>query len=206
MTCNRCRVGLTRLIGMVGPSGAVFGGSDDVRHIVRSQVAGRQPVDQRERLSIERFLIEFDRLVSPFDENADPVHVTASAIVTGRRGVLLHRHRRLGIWLQPGGHVDAGEVPWDAACREALEETGLRVGLRRVGGAPSVPRLAHVDVHPGPRGHTHLDLRYLVDGGDADPDPPPGESPQVEWFDWDRAIEIADPGLRGALVALRSDA
>jgi hypothetical protein len=69
-----------------------------------------------------------------------------------------------------------------------------------------VPRLAHVDVHPGPRGHTHLDLRYLVDGGDADPDPPPGESPQVEWFDWDRAIAIADPGLRGALVALRSDA
>jgi ADP-ribose pyrophosphatase YjhB (NUDIX family) len=39
--------------------------------------------------------------------------------------VVLHRHRVLGIWVQPGGHIDSGETPWDAAVRETAEETGL---------------------------------------------------------------------------------
>ncbi len=42
--------------------------------------------------------------------------------------------------------------------------------------AAGVPELIHVDVHEGGRGHTHLDLRYLIDGGEADPNPPEGES------------------------------
>jgi 8-oxo-dGTP pyrophosphatase MutT (NUDIX family) len=166
------------------------------RERVRAAVAAREPVDQRERVSIERFLAAFDLLVDPFSETADPVHVTASAIVVGPRGVVLHRHKRLGIWLQPGGHIDPGETPWEAARREAREETGLDVG-------PVTDRLVHVDVHPGPRSHTHLDLRYLVDGGDADPAPAPGESQEIAWFDWAAAIERADDGLRGALLALR---
>jgi hypothetical protein len=66
-------------------------------------------------------------------------------------------------------------------------------------------KLVHVDVHPGPRGHTHLDLRYVLVAGDVDPDPPAGESQDVRWFDWDEAIEISDDGLRGILVALRRD-
>lgn len=172
----------------------------DLRSRVRAAVTARQPVDERERDSVTRFVAEFDRLPEPFSETAEVVHVTGSAIVTGPRGVLLHRHKRLGIWLQPGGHVDAGETPWDAALREAHEETGLRVRF-----AGDEPRLVHVDVHPGPRGHTHLDLRYLIDGGDADPDPPAGESQQIGWFEWSHAIELADDGLRGALIALRPD-
>jgi 8-oxo-dGTP pyrophosphatase MutT (NUDIX family) len=171
---------------------------------VRAQVEHRLrtslPVDRREHESLERFLIEFDRLHRPFDEHAAPVHVTGSAIVTGPRGVLLHRHKRLGIWLQPGGHIDDGETPWDAALREAGEETGLQMRF-----VHSPPPLVHVDVHPGPRGHTHLDLRYLIDGGHADPQPPVGESQVIAWFGWEDAIAIADLGLRGALEALRPD-
>lgn len=178
-----------------------------VRSVVEAQVAGRDPVDERERVSVERFLAELTRLDAPFDEHADPVHVTGSAIVGGRRGVVLHRHKRLGIWLQPGGHVDPGETPWEAALREAAEETGLAVWFpsNAVGGADamSIPPLVHVDVHPGPRGHTHLDLRYLVEAGDDEPSPPEGESPEVAWFGWDDAIALADPGLVGALRSVR---
>jgi hypothetical protein len=58
-------------------------------------------------------------------------------------------------------------------------------------------------VHPGPRGHTHLDVRYLVFGPDADPAPPEGESPDARWFSWAEAIAIADEGLVGALRLLR---
>lgn len=174
--------------------------ADVLRRGVRAAVAARAPIDGRERASIATFLVELDRLERPFDEDADAVHVTASAIVTGARGVVLHLHKRLGIWLQPGGHIDAGETPWDAASRETIEETGLAVRFASPGHAPP---LVHVDVHLGPRGHTHLDLRYRLLADDVDPAPPAGESPQVRWFSWDDAIAIADPGLRGALVALR---
>ena len=165
---------------------------------LQRQLAQHQGVDQRECESLERFLVELGQLASPFDEHADPTHVTASAIVTGRRGVVLHLHKRLALWLQPGGHIEPGETPWQAAVREAEEETGLTVRHPDAG-----PRLVNVDVHPGPRGHTHLDLRYLLMADDADPAPPPGESQDVRWFSWDEAIATADLGLVGALRALR---
>lgn len=180
--------------------------SGDVVRELLAAVTARTPVDDRERRSIEAFAVELERLValggSPFDEHADPVHITGSAIVVGPRGVLLHRHKRLGLWLQPGGHIDVGETPWDAARREAEEETGLAVRF-----TTEPPELAHVDVHPGPRGHTHLDVRYLLTvDGDPDPAPPPGESQDVRWFTWDDAITVADAGLRGALVDLSTGA
>ena len=155
-------------------------------------------VDERARRSKARFLAELGRLPRPFDQFADPVHVTASAIVVGRRGTVLHRHKRLGLWLQPGGHIDPGEAPWEAAARETVEETGLAV---TPAGEASSP--VHVDVHAGGRGHTHLDVRYLLEAPDAEPVAGPGESPDVRWFGWDEAITVADPGLAGALRALR---
>ena len=54
--------------------------------------------------------------------------------------------------------------------------------------------------HPGGRGHTHLDLRYVVNGGDADPNPPEGESQEVEWLDWPAAIERASDDRLTALL------
>jgi 8-oxo-dGTP pyrophosphatase MutT (NUDIX family) len=161
---------------------------------VRHLVAERVPVDEREARSRRRFLAELARLESPFDQHADPTHITASAVVVGSRGVLLHLHKRLDLWLQPGGHVDDGETPEEAAVREVLEETGLEC---------ADPEFVHVDVHPGPRGHTHLDLRYLV-SADGDPKPAENESPDVRWFAWDEAVAVADPGLRGLLSALHS--
>ena len=91
---------------------------------ILAEIRARTPVDERERTSIERFLSEIAGLEEPFSEHADPTHVTASALVVGPRGVVLHRHRVLGIWVQPGGHIDPGETPWDAAVRETAEERG----------------------------------------------------------------------------------
>jgi 8-oxo-dGTP pyrophosphatase MutT (NUDIX family) len=175
-----------------------------IRELVRRSVSERVAIDHAERRSIEVCLAEFDRLSDPFDEHGDLVHVTGSAIVTGPRGVVLLKHKRLGLWLQPGGHVDAGETPWDGALREAEEETGLTVSFADIDEALGVPRLVHVDVHEGGREHTHLDLRYLLHGGDADPTPPDGESQEIAWFGWDEAVERAsDDRLKSALTALR---
>ena len=142
-------------------------GVEELRAIVTAHV----PRSPRETAAKERFLAELDRLVDPYSEEADPVHATASAVVVGRRGTVLHLHKRLARWMQPGGHIDPGETP-PVARREAIEELGLDVHHPEDG-----PRLIHLDVHEAALGHTHLDLRYLLLGSDDDPHPPPGESP-----------------------------
>lgn len=186
--------------GVMGDRVAVQGG-DPVADLV-AEVLARRPVDARERESQQRFAASIAGLEQPFDEHADRVHVTASAIVVGDRGVVLHRHKRLGLWLQPGGHIDPDETPWDAALREASEETGLPVSFDPAGlDATGTPRVVHVDVHPGPRGHTHLDVRYLLRAPAIPPAPPEGESQEVQWFPWYRAILMAEPGLEGVLRA-----
>jgi len=170
----------------------------ELNAMIRSAVLARRPVDARERECIARFVELFDRLDRPFDERANKVHVTASAILLSddRRRVLLHKHKRLGLWLQPGGHIDAGESPWQSALREAQEETGLPATLVS-------EDLIHIDVHSGGRGHTHLDLRYLVESPLDAPAPPEGESQEVRWFAWHMALDVADPGLEGILRALQ---
>lgn len=144
------------------------------------------------------FVAELDRLEDPFDRHADPTHVTASAIVVGDRGVVLHRHRRLHRWMQPGGHLDPGETPAEAMVRECAEETGLCVHH-----PPGGPTLVHVDVHPAANGHVHLDLRYLVWAPDEEPVPGPGESRDVAWFSWEDGLTVADEALVGALRSAR---
>jgi 8-oxo-dGTP pyrophosphatase MutT (NUDIX family) len=161
---------------------------------LRALVEGHEPVSPREAAAKVRFLEELSALSAPCDEHAGPTHVTASGIVVGPRGTVLHLHKRLGIWMQPGGHIDPGETPEVAACREATEELGLAVEHPASG-----PRLIHLDVHDAALGHTHLDLRYLLTAGDGDPHPPPGESPDARWCSWDEAMSMADAALIEAL-------
>ena len=80
--------------------------------------------------------------------------------------------------------------------RESTEETGLAV--RHL----DPVELFHVDVHPGPKGHTHYDLRYVLLGEAQDPRPPEGESPEVFWFDFSIAPQRAEPTLAPALRKL----
>jgi 8-oxo-dGTP pyrophosphatase MutT (NUDIX family) len=166
---------------------------------LRILVEGHRPASPREVAARERFLSELERLTTPCDEHAGLTHVTASGIVVGRRGTVLHRHKRLGIWMQAGGHIDAGEGPEDAALREATEELGLAVAHPTAG-----PLLLHVDVHEAALGHMHLDLRYLLLGADTDPMPPPGESPDARWCSWEEAEQMADPALIDALPLARA--
>ncbi len=139
-----------------------------------------------------------EQIERPFDRDAQLTHVTASTIVVGCRGTLLHVHRRLGRWLQPGGHIDPGEDPAAAALRETREETGVAARHPAAG-----PVLLHVDAHPA-LDHLHLDLRYLLVAGDEEPRPASDESPDVRWFTWEQAAQVADVSLAAALRAARA--
>lgn len=89
-------------------------------------------------------------------------HFTGSAWLVSADGerVLLMHHRKLGRWLQPGGHADGDEDLARVALREAEEETGLC-------DLAVTSRIFDIDRHRIPaRGeepeHWHYDVRYVV--------------------------------------------
>lgn len=51
---------------------------------------------------------------------------TASGFALRDGKILLVKHKKLGIWLAPGGHVDENELPHQTAEREFFEETGVK--------------------------------------------------------------------------------
>ena len=110
----------------------------------------------------QRFIAFLEANPDAFKRELTTGHVTGSAWVVNRAGthVLLTHHKKLGIWVQLGGHADGDSNVYRVARREAQEESGLD-GLR-----PEDSGLFDIDVHQIPaRGkesaHFHWDLRYI---------------------------------------------
>lgn len=92
---------------------------------------------------------------------------TATAFVIWRGRTLLHQHKKLGLWLPCGGHIEPNELPDEAAVREVLEESGVPVEL--VGERAlevKVPRQLirprGVQLETIYEGHEHIDLIYFA--------------------------------------------
>lgn len=43
--------------------------------------------------------------------------------------ILLVKHKDYDRWTQPGGHIEAGEIPEETAVRETYEETGIKIKI-----------------------------------------------------------------------------
>jgi 8-oxo-dGTP pyrophosphatase MutT (NUDIX family) len=77
-------------------------------------------------------------------------------------GVLLVEHRKSGLCLPPGGHLEPGEDPWDAAVRECREELGVQAEPLFPGDRSPlfVTRTPTAEVAP----HIDVSLWYVIKG------------------------------------------
>lgn len=117
----------------------------------------------------------------PFRRERLAGHFTGGAWLVDRAGarVLLTHHRKLGRWLQLGGHADGDRDMAAVALKEAEEESGLS-------GLSVDAQLFDLDRHWIPErrdvpGHWHYDLRYVVRAGDDEAFVVSEESLDLAW-------------------------
>lgn len=124
---------------------------------------------------------------------------TASCFIVRTDGseprVLLHKHKKLGMLMQPGGHIELNETPWQAVIHEMREETGYELGQLQLLQPPArVKQLFVAKLHPVPvlhnthafdehGDHYHTDIAYAF--VTAEPPKHPvgkGESTDLRWL------------------------
>lgn len=180
---------------------------------IRRLLAAHQPADEKEARDIQRIRDLTARHPNILNMNCEIGHITASAIIVEAesRRILLHFHRRLGRWLQVGGHADYETDFAQVALREAREETGLTDLAFYPASKPSAP--IDYDVHTIPQigdmpEHLHLDFRYLlVTRQPAALKPAAGESKAFRWLSFAEALDMGatlDPSLRRLIRKARA--
>jgi 8-oxo-dGTP pyrophosphatase MutT (NUDIX family) len=167
---------------------------------VQQLLLAREPADAKEDADRRAMLQFLDGLPEPFSRSQPVAHFTASALVVDEprvRTALVH-HRKLGLWVQPGGHLEEDATVADAALREVREETGLAGRLAHDGAQ-------HLDIHEIPErpdfpAHLHLDIRFLVvaDGELTLSD----ESHEVRWCTLDEAVALGDASVARLVASL----
>lgn len=114
-----------------------------------------------EEVNRAKHVLLFQKNASPFSRDSHPHHFTVSALVVDETYsyVLLIKHKKLGIWLQPGGHCEGEPSMREGALREVMEETGLKnISISK--------DIFDVAVYPydkdNSNSHTDYDVMYLA--------------------------------------------
>jgi 8-oxo-dGTP pyrophosphatase MutT (NUDIX family) len=163
-----------------------------VRHL-----ASYAPLDPAQRAERDRVLAFCAEHGDALHRSSLAGHLTASALLVDHAGerALLTLHRKLGKWLQLGGHCDGDANLPAVALREASEESGI-ASLR------VDPRPIDVDVHVIPAygdvpEHLHLDTSYVVRAPAGAVPVKSDESHELAWFTAaDVERENLEPSLR----------
>src|ERR1700722_20965228 len=119
----------------------------------------------------------------------EKIDFTVSIYIVFENKVLLHVHKKLGLWLPPGGHIELDEDPNQAALREAKEESALDVELVGEGRRYDTPfdsqdlippRFLSKHFYDKTHTHQHVDLVYFARSQDGDAHGEEGG--EVKWF------------------------
>ncbi|HUD06469.1 MAG TPA: NUDIX domain-containing protein [Candidatus Saccharimonadales bacterium] len=137
---------------------------------------------------------------------------TASAFIvrlsTTEPKLLLHRHKKLGTFLQFGGHVEKEENPWAGVLHEIEEEAGYTVDQLSVLQPKNVPRsLKGATLHPYPvclmthlfsADHFHTDIEFAFTVlKDSKKEIAPGESTTIRGFTRDELAALPEEEIPG---------
>ena len=156
---------------------------------------GREPGEEAATAAFATLAAEGD---IAYRREREAGHFTASCWLVSGDGmrVLLTHHRKLGRWLQLGGHADGDADLARVALREAEEESGLK-GLRI---EPTIFDLDRhwIPAHKGVPGHWHYDVRFVIHAGDEEAFVVGEESLDLAWRGIGEvaADESMDPSLR----------
>lgn len=128
-----------------------------------------------------------------FDRHLMPGHVSGSAWVVNpdRSRVLMMHHRKLDLWLHPGGHADNEPDIVTVVLKECAEETGIahsQIRLLSDGIFDVDVHTVHANAHD-PR-HEHFDIRFLVEIDDRVPIPGNHESHDIGWVTLDQVMRF----------------
>ncbi len=144
--------------------------------------------DGEERNHLTRFRELLKSALKPFDRGNYPGHVTGSAVILTHDfdQMLLTHHRKLDLWIQLGGHLEADATVAEGAMREAREESGL-TNLRFHSWSKNGILPFDVDIHTIPANskepeHEHFDVRYLFVTDTPDKIRVSEESKSLQWF------------------------
>jgi len=127
---------------------------------------------------------------------------TARTVTIDNRGhVLLGRYPASDTWTIPGGVIDPGEQPADAAVRECYEETGIIA----VPEALTSVTVSGLVTHDSGDLTQHLDITFRCRATGGQPRPGDGEFQDVRWHHADALPEL--PAYEQGIViqALRGD-
>ena len=163
---------------------------DDVRALVSELVAAVHPCDEREAAD-QAGILAWVASGKPLFRTAPPATPPKHLVVyfipvdTANGCLLLGDHRKSGLWLPPGGHVEEGEDPHQAVIRETREELGIAAQFHPEfgGGKPFF-----LTVTPTNNANSHLDVDLwfvLRAERDAPLFPDAREFKGVRWFGLD---------------------
>jgi 8-oxo-dGTP pyrophosphatase MutT (NUDIX family) len=160
--------------------------AQDARPLISDLVTSVRPFDAREaadQADILAWVASGQQLFRTAPPATPPKHLVVYFVPvdTADRCLLLGDHRKSGLWLPPGGHVEEGEDPREAVGREAAEELGIAADS--VGDQPFF-----LTVTPTNDASSHLDvdLWFVLQVRRGTPlTPDPREFKSVRWFGLD---------------------
>ena len=157
---------------------------DDIRQLIDTLMPG----DEMERAHLESTR-EWARSTDDLfrrdsDEGTPSPHLVSYFLVLDRTGrILLGDHRKSGLWLPAGGHVEPGEHPVDTVTRECREELGIDAQFHPDHGRTPVLLTVTDTVPVDGRSHTDVSLWFVLLAEETDAiEPDPREYHRVRWW------------------------